>query len=300
MDQFIDIESRENFNRARLRETFSRIINSLTPHKTALLSLQEVRDLVQPRGESYRGLKAVPVDRIVGSEGRYRDFSKGFLPRHGYLRSRWTSVDRAHLQDIILPPITLYEIGGVYFVRDGNHRVSVARAQGVKEIDAEVVSLASQISIEPGWTRPQLLEAVVNYEKEQFYRRTQFDKLIPGYDLQFTAPGRYDEVLQHIYGHKYFINLSRSEEIPFEQAMISWYENVFRPIVDIVASEKLMARFPGRTAADLYVWTVRHWHSLKLKYGEHYQITDAVRDFSQQFGQGLWKRITSFFKGKGA
>ena len=298
MDKFADIESRENFNRARLKETLSRILNSLTPHKTALFSLQEVKDLIQPRGESYRGLRTVPVDRIVGSEGRYRDFNKGFLPRHEYLRGRWTSVDRAHLQDVILPPITLYEIGGVYFVRDGNHRVSVARIQGVQSIDAEVVSLASHIKIEPGWTRQQLLGAVIEYEKKRFYERTNFDKFVPGYDLVFTAPGRYDELLQHIHGHKYFINLSRAEEIPFEQAMMSWYENVFRPLIDIIGAERLMTRFPGRTAADLYMWVVKHWHSLKAKYGEHFGLADAARDFSKQFGQGLWKRIAQFFTGK--
>ena len=86
-------------------------------------------------------MEAVNVDRIVGSEGRYRDFNRHFLPRREFLQSRWVSIDMAHYNDVSLPPVRVYEIGGVYFVRDGNHRVSVARMRGQTMIDAEVTRL---------------------------------------------------------------------------------------------------------------------------------------------------------------
>jgi hypothetical protein len=205
-------------------------------------------------------------------------------------------VDEALLTDVILPPIRLYEIGGVYFVRDGNHRVSVARSQGAMNIDAEVVSLGSEIELDPDLTREKLLNLVLEYEKRQFYRATRFDKIFPEYDLKFTAPGRYDEVLRHIYEHKYYINLNYQEEIPFEESMRSWYTHVFLPIVNVIRDRRLLVRFPGRTEADLYVWLVKHWDSLKREHGGEFPLDAAAEDFSGKFGKGLWNQVSEVFQ----
>ena len=290
-NQYLQHVSDGDFARARTRETLQKILNLLDPSRDEMLSLRDVREALRPKGESYRGLQVVPIDRIVGSEGRYADFNRQFLPRHEHLRRRWTRVDQAHLQQINLPPIRLYEIGGVYFVRDGNHRVSVARAQGVQSIDAEVVTLDSAIELEPGMTRNDLKRAVIDYEKKLFSRTTRFDKIFPDYDLEFTATGRYDEVLNHIYGHKYYINQHYQEEIPFEAAMRSWYMNVFIPIVRVIRDQKLLGRFPGRTEADLYVWLVKHWDELKRRLGGELSLVEAAEDLSSRYGQTLMMRI---------
>lgn len=296
MNTYVDHTASEDFNRVRSQETFGRILNMLSPSNQELLSLDEVKKLLQPKSETYKGIRQVPISLIVGSEGRYKDFNNRFLPRHEHMRYRWERVDKAHLTDVILPAIRLYEIGGVYFVRDGNHRVSVAASQGVQEIDAEVVSLDSEIELPPDVTKEKLLRLVVDYEKRTFYRKTGFDKLVPDYDLVFTAPGRYDEIIQHIYGHKYFINQNRDAEIPFSDALVSWYENVFRPIVDIINEERLLSRFPGRTAADLYVWIVKHWHELKDRFGDYVSAKDAAIDFSDRYGKNGWQKLKDLLR----
>ncbi len=296
MNLYIKNEANTDFSRARTRETLQKILNLLNPSRSEMLSLGEVRKMLRPKSESYRGLQVVPVDHIVGSEGRYADFNKQFLPRHEHLRSRWTRVDEAHLTNVILPAIRLYEIGGVYFVRDGNHRVSVARSQGAISIDAEVVSLGSEIELNPDLTREKLLSLVLEYEKKQFYRATRFDKIFPEYDLVFTAPGRYDEVLRHIYEHKYYVNMNYQEEIPFEEAMKSWYQHVFLPIVSVIRERRLLARFPGRTEADLYVWLVKHWDTLKREHGGEFPLDAAAEDFSGRFGKDLWNQIAEAFR----
>jgi hypothetical protein len=288
---YYEEKASEDFNRARTREMLTRILHILNPEDQELLSLADVRMLLKPRGESYRGMKVVPISRIVGSEGRYRDFNKWFLPKFDNLKSRWTRVDRAHLEAIILPPIKLFEIGGVYFVRDGNHRVSVAKAQGMEMIDAEVISLSSQIKLEPGMTKEDLREKVIEYERDQFMKATQFDRIIRDDSLVFTATGRYDEILNHIQGHKYYINERQKEEIPFRDAMISWYRNVYKPITDVIREDRILSRFPGRTCADLYVWVVKHWDELKHKYGHTFTMQDAARDFSKRYGKSLWQRL---------
>jgi hypothetical protein len=295
MRAYYDGLAREDFNKARSKAFFHRVLNIISPDQEDLLSLDEVRKLVPAKGESYQGLKTVPIRLIVGSEGRYQDFNKKFLPKKEHLRVRWTSIDRAHHSDIILPPVQLYEVGGVYFVRDGNHRVSVAKMQGVEAVDAEVTVLDSDIAITPEMTRNDLKRAVIEFEYQQFCKHTQFDKIIPDYTLLFTATGRYDEVLNHIYEHKYYMNLHHDSEIPFEDAMKSWFTTVYQPIVEQVEEEGLLARFPDRTEADLYVWIVKHWHYLKEKYGPGVSAKAAALDYSQQFGKNLRERIKRFF-----
>ena len=130
-----------------------------------------------------------------------------------HLKNRWESIDRAHLTDVILPPIILYEIGGLYFVRDGNHRVSVAKAQGVENIDAEVISLKSEIKLKPGWSEKRILKQVIQYEKRVFYTETSFGDITDCWNIDFSTPGQYDVLYQHILIHKYYINLCLNYEL---------------------------------------------------------------------------------------
>lgn len=281
----------EDFSRARTREFLSRIGRLLDPGRNSLLSLEEVKAILKPGGETYEGLKAVPLDLIVGSEGRYRDFNRHFLPRHDHLKTRWVRVDLAHYEDVPLPPIRLYEIGGVYFVRDGNHRVSVARTKGQESIDAEVSSLDAEIRMRPGMTIEELKAEVLEFEKRRFYERTAFGRLTGDMELSFTSPGRFDEIVEHILVHKYYINQGRKDEISFDSALESWYRNVYSPIVDTIRELGLLARFPGRSASDLYVYIVRYWDELKRKYGLSYPVADAARDFGQLYGKSRAERI---------
>lgn len=284
-------QASDDFSKARGKALLSRLQHFLNADRDKLLSFNDVKEILKPRTEMYRGMQVVELKNIVGSEGRYHDFNKYFLPRSEHLRNRWERVDVAHLSDVILPPIQLYEIGGVYFVRDGNHRVSVARSQGSVAIDAEVISLSSEIKIDPEMTADDLRLEVVKLEKEVFNEKTHFAELTGCDTLNFTATGRYDVVYNHILVHKYYLNEGIEKEIPFDEALVSWYQKVYEPIIRIIEEEKLCSRFPGRTASDLYVWIVKHWDFLKKKYGVHFSVGDAARDFSTKYGKDAW---TSF------
>ncbi|MDR1971737.1 MAG: transcriptional regulator [Treponema sp.] len=278
------IQALDDFNSAKNRAFFSRIQHFMNTDRDRLLSFHDVKEILKPKNQVYRGMQVVPIRLIVGSEGRYRDFNKAFLPRRNHLRARWMRVDEARLGDISLPAIQLYEIGGVYFVRDGNHRVSVARSQGIEQIDAEVTSLSSEISITPQMTSDELKAAVIDYEKKIFYEQTDFGELTGFYDLNFTMPGRYDVIYNHILVHKYYLNEKKEEEIPFSEALVSWYRNVYQPIALIIKEQWMALNFPGRSTGDLYVWIVKHWDFLKKKYGA-YSLSEAARDFSIKYGQ---------------
>ena len=293
------IQASADFSRAKGRAVLSQIQHFLNTDRNKLLSFNDVKDILKPKNEVYRGNQVVPVELIVGSEGRYHDFNKYFLPRKEHLRQRWQRVDEAHIRDIILPPIQLYEIGGVYFVRDGNHRVSVAKAQDVEFIDAEVTSLATEVNIKPSMTTDELREALILYEKSIFYEKTRFGELTNFMDLNFSSPGRYDVIYNHILVHKYYLNEGLEEEIPFCDALVSWYNNVYNPVIEIIREQWLLVNFAGRTEADLYVWIIKHWDFLKKKYGT-YSLAKAAGDFSNKYGQneGRFFRFLALLAGR--
>jgi hypothetical protein len=129
----------KDFERARRRAFVGRVVARLRgdPKRGGMVDFDEVRRSVRADNRFYRGLKAVEVSKIVGSVGRHEEFDGRFMPTKASAY-KWKRVDRAFRRGIDLPPVSLYELGGVYFVHDGNHRVSVARYHGVEWIDAEV------------------------------------------------------------------------------------------------------------------------------------------------------------------
>jgi hypothetical protein len=281
MNTFVRNQTGDDFNKARNKALFNEIQNFLNPDKSKLLSFNDVKKILKPKNEVYAGMQTVPIERIVGSEGRYQDFDNHFLPRTNILRQRWERVDEARLNDIILPAIQLYEIGGLYFVRDGNHRVSVSKAQGVKYIDAEVISLQSEIKLKPGITPESLLSKVIEYEKRVFYLETGFGDLTEYWNLDFTSPGQYDVIYNHILVHKYFINSEIKTEIPFGDALVSWYNNVYQPVMHVIKKNHLVRKFHNRTVSDMYVWIIKQWDDLKQKYGLEYSLDEATQNITE-------------------
>ena len=297
--------ARSDFSKLRTQQTFRRILSLLKPRNDEMLSLGDVRSLLRPDAEVYRGMRTVPIEKIIGSEGRYKDFDRAFLPRHDKLMGRWMRVDLAHYQNVSLPPIHVFEIGGVYFVRDGNHRVSVAKAQGAEFIDAEVISLSSEIALSPNMTLEELKRAVIDFEKRGFFETTQLDINRPGCVLEFTEVGRYDELVRHISEHKWYINLKKTEEIPFKQAAVSWYDEVYFPIVTILRESKLLAACPQTTEADLYVFIGKHWSELNRRYGPLFTLEEAAEDYTQSsqkpglpraIARTVWARIMGLLR----
>jgi len=126
--------------RARLRRLMLILRRKLTARSTAP-SFDEVQGSLRAYNQVRRGLRVVDLEKIVGSVGRSRDFDRCFMPLRAAARERWKRVDLAFYRGQALPPVSLYKLGEVYFVEDGNHRVSVARFHGVPDIEANVTEL---------------------------------------------------------------------------------------------------------------------------------------------------------------
>jgi hypothetical protein len=126
------------FDRMQIKGAAVRSLRSLTHKQVDLLDLQTTNNRVPAGNQHYEGIKTVSIDDIVGSEGRVHDFDISFTPLHRYSRSRWLNLAAARLAGKALPPVELIRVGDTYYVRDGHHRISVAKAFGEKDIDAEV------------------------------------------------------------------------------------------------------------------------------------------------------------------
>lgn len=138
--------------RAKLHAFWARIRRK----PAELLAFNKVRARLRLNIEQYRGLRDVPLDQIVGSVGRYNEFSRRFLPMRERTQERWSRVYAQAISQEGLPPIEVYKIDDMYFVRDGNHRVSVARELGAKSIQAEVIELPTPIKYRPELTTQEI------------------------------------------------------------------------------------------------------------------------------------------------
>jgi hypothetical protein len=129
-----------DFTRARRRALLRRIGPRLRTDAASnrLLCFDEIKKIPGAPGRIYRGMRTVPVAQIGGSVGRCSEFDRDFMPAKASVGERWKLIDRAYHRGEELPPVSLYKIGGFYFVLDGHHRVSVASYHGVEWIDGYV------------------------------------------------------------------------------------------------------------------------------------------------------------------
>lgn len=271
-----------DFKRARDKATFERLMARITGRSTELLSYEDVRQKVRASGIVSHSLVEVPLDAIIGSVNRYNDFSRSFLPRQDSDKERWTKIYKATSDLSGLPPVDLYRIGDAYFVQDGHHRVSVARQMGSDSIQAYVTEIQSKVPIDPLIQPDQL---ILKAEYVDFLRQTNLGTLVPDSDFTVTRTGQYQKLLEHIALHQYFMGLEYDREIAFEEAVTSWNESVYCPVVYLIRDLGILRDFPGRTETDLYLWISKHRTEKEEELGWEIPNEIAAVDLVDTFGE---------------
>lgn len=300
---FFRKEARSDFDSAHRKSTWRSILSWVTRNQVELLPFDEVRTRLPVKGQHYAGMREIPLDAIIGSVSRYNDFDRVFLPRQTHTRDRWENVDSAHLQDIILPPIEVYQIGDAYFVKDGNHRVSVARLKGQAFIDAYVIRLDVPVEIEPDL---DLNTLALKQEEGEFLEKTRLKEYRPDAEVQLTIPGMYTNLLDHIRVHRWYMGEKINGNVTEQEAVVDWYDAVYMPLVEIIRRQKILRQFPDRTESDLYLWIIEHRWYLQEEYNTPISLELASRDFVDRFKLGpiarsftaIVTRIRSLFKMK--
>jgi hypothetical protein len=263
--------SRQEFGRARYQAAVEDILAQLRGQPADLLPFEEVRQKLHLASRSYRGLHEVPLDKIVGSVGRYRDFTRSFLPRRSRLRQRWSRVDRLAAEQGV-PPIELYKVGDCYFVLDGNHRVSVAHQAQSPAIEAHVWEYQTRIPLLPDTVVDDLL---IKKEYLEFLEHTRLDHSYPDQRIEFTVPGGYRELEYQVAFYQDALGKIDGRPFGYEEAAAYWYDMIYTAVVQIIEQRGVLKDFPGRTQADLFVWVVRHQRELSEAYGYTVPMTQA-------------------------
>jgi hypothetical protein len=290
---FLARMARSDFDSALRKGYWRGVLSWVTQSTNELLPFDEVRKRLPITGQHYLGLKQIPVDNIVGSVGRYQDFDRAFLPKQSTTRDRWMSIDKAHLRDVILPPIEVYKIGSVYFVKDGNHRVSVARERGQSFMDAFVVEVDVPVPVENITDIDDLIRA---QEYAEFITQTRLNELRPDAQVEFSLPGQYSKLIDHISVHRWYLGEQFQRDIPWDEAVTRWYDEVYQPLVQVIRDQSILAEFPGRTEADLYLYIIEHLYYLREEWQAEVSIEQAASHFAEEFSQRPLRKLVNIIR----
>ena len=288
------VQAQAEAERLEWRAALHELLHRLKGEPNLLLPFHQVLAL-RPKGEHPLGLRTIEVAKVVGSVDRYEDFDHRFLPKTPHTLERWKRLRVLQLEGVELPPtpIEVYQVGEAYFVKDGNHRVALARATGQRFIDAYVIALEVPVPVEASDT---LKDLILKGEYAHFLEKTRLKELLPQVEeIRFTTLGRYDLLLDHIATRQYFKGLEENREIPWEEAVVDWYENLYKPTVEAIRRLGLLREFPGRTEADLYLWVMDHRYFLAQELGADLGPEEAARSYEARFGP-WWKRLGGWLK----
>lgn len=277
----------EDFQAARRRAAMQEVLARVTGKSSRLLSYDEVAEKLKLRARVERGVRSIPLDAIVGSVGRYSDFTRTFLPRRAEDQQRWARVKAASADPTGpgLPPIEVYQVGEVYFVVDGNHRVSIARQEGQETIEARVIEFKTDVTLTPD---VQVDDLIIKSEYADFLRATHLADNRPNVDLGVTACCQYEKLMEQI-------QLYQSEGGSLTDAAAQWYDEVYIPLAEAIRDRGLPDLFPGRTLTDLYLWISENLAELQNDEGWEIQsnvtATDLILDKEDQKSEsGAWRK----------
>ncbi|MBD0282138.1 MAG: hypothetical protein ICV69_08105 [Thermoleophilaceae bacterium] len=225
-----------------------------------LLPLDEVRRRLRIVGQSYAGMRPVALERIVGLVDRSADFGRNFRARRSLSRSRLAAL-RAAFPDGDMPAIEVYEVGGLFFVADGHHRVALAHERGAQFVDAEVTRLHTNYALPPDVDVAQLVHTE---QQRLLMEESGLVRSRPEAVIEFARPRGYPELLEVIKAHGYDL-VRRLEALPSqEEVAADWYDNVYLPGVAAVNRAGLPGVYPFKTEADLFLWVYERRRDLRV------------------------------------
>ncbi len=213
----------------------------------------------QEKEEAYeaieRGTLMVPLEKIVGSVGRYHDFDSQFRTHTARVDERQKNIIIAMREGKKLPPISLYQIKNDYYILDGHHRFRAAKELGRSHILSRILELLPS---------KNTLENKLYIEKIGFRDKGGLTECI-----ELTELGHTKHLEWQINEHREALTRERQQEVSYEQAAADWYTTIYRPLAKIIATSDLVRSFPGRSVDDLYLYiSVHQWEKgKKRKYG---------------------------------
>jgi hypothetical protein len=267
---FPQADATTDFLRARRGQHLHRLAGILRRESgdlALILPFEEVLDALGRAGERYEGLRSIPIDAIVGTVDRTREFDRAFRPTSGRVRGRWERIAAAMRRGEALPPISVYRIGELYFVRDGHHRVSVARALGHESIDGYVTEVRTRVGADRTVTMADL---PVKAHERLFFERVPLPPQARA-DIQLQDGWEYGDLAESIEAWGFRVMQDRGDLLSREEVARLWLEEEYRPVVAMLHEAGLIGDRPEteaymKVACDRYRLLLTHeWSEAVLE-----------------------------------
>jgi hypothetical protein len=267
-------DAQEDFTRARRRAVLARVSDRLRGQPSdvnVILPFEEVIEALGRVSERSLGLQTIALDSIVGTVGRTRDFDRSFRPTSNRMRPRWEGIANAQRRGKDLPPISVYRIGDMHFVRDGHHRVSVARAQGRDAIDAYVTEVRTRIGADRA-IRPTDLP-LKDHLRVFLDRVPLTDEQLE--EVELTDPWSYANLAEAVEAWGFRLSQNSKEFLSREDVARLWLEEEFRPVVKMLEEAGLL---DGKaTHADVYLRVADDRYRLMRTHDWNDQVIERLR-----------------------
>jgi hypothetical protein len=233
--------------RARLLADIARRLRREPDDVGLILPFEEVVDALGVTGREDLGLKVVPLDAIVGTVDRAADFDRGFRPTSPRLRSRWERIAAAQRRGESLPPISLYQVGDLFFVRDGHHRVSVAKSLGRQDIDAYVTEIQTRVRL---GRELRVGELPLKGHERLFRERVPLGREERS-RIAVSDPWDYGVLAEAVEAWGFRAMQDRGSYMDRREVAHVWFTNEYLPVVEMLKAGELIER--GETETDAYM-----------------------------------------------
>jgi hypothetical protein len=219
-----------------------------------LLELDDVERRLKPFGRRYLGVRAIPLDALVGTDGRAGAFTRDFRPLHGFSRDRLRSLEGAFAGSAF-PPIVAVKLGEAYFVIDGHHRAALARRGGAEMIDADVTELVARVPLPAG---ADMLELVLRELERIFLEDSGLADARPDVRVAVSRPAHYLELLENLQVHGYHMMRGRGRVLANAEIAADWYDSIYMPTLAVIDSVRLDRLYRDVPPGDLFLVLHRH------------------------------------------
>jgi hypothetical protein len=251
-------DAQGDFARARRREVLARLVKRLRREPAdvhMVLPFEEVRDALGFRGERYHGLQVIPLDSIVGTVDRSREFDRRFRPTSRRVRDRWQRVAEAQRRGEAMPPISVYRIGDMHFVEDGHHRVSVARAQGRRDIDAYVTEVLTEVAPDAVL---RLADLPLKSHQRVFYERVPLPPEARS-RIRLSDPWDYAELAEAVEAWGFRAMQATGQFMTRGDVAEAWFREDYEPIVAALREARMIGEDETETEAYMRVVGERYF-----------------------------------------
>ncbi len=237
------------FDRERRRRLLSRLSARLRFEPDDVSHMLPFDEVVAALGATSRvdlGEQVIDLDSIVGTVDRRRgEFDRDFRPSPG-TRGRWERIAEARKRGEAMPAIDVFRIGDLHFVRDGHHRVSVARALKEKDINANVTEVRTKLG---AGRELRMADLPLKRHERVFHERVPLPAAARD-RIQLSDEWRYAQLANLIESWGYRASLERERLIPRREVAQLWFTEEYEPLVDVLREAGLGG---GGTETERYL-----------------------------------------------